>query len=333
MIYCDPSRFPRKEKREICSVALPRNALGVLRNAPASWTAAVLSFHYPQNRKPSTKAGAFLIICHPEPAKSLGQRPIGIYLERRSRKIRGAHASRVLVAASRRDELLAFVADLGVFLKKSAGSSLWRDAKASTRDACAPQNRALSALNALFFEILGRCPTAIKLSLEDLVTRARSQAPAWECSIPGGSSLLPGLQKHSAPERNGRLEPPRQGRSQAGAWERDREFLNLMPMGRCPRLVCGWAVGPERRQAMPGSCPTINAALWPPASLSMTAFGAQSSLVRSVCKLVGNGKEVPLLSQPDAPPSHKLGFLERRVRDGIERRYAKNPRISALPAV
>jgi len=45
----------------------------------------------------------------------------------------------------------------------------------------------------------------------------RSQAPAWECSIPGGSSLLPDLQKHGAPVRNGRLEPPRQGRSQAGA--------------------------------------------------------------------------------------------------------------------
>jgi len=54
---------------------------------------------------------------------------------------------------------------------------------------------------------LGRCPTAIKLSLEALVTRARSQAPAWE---------------------------------------RDREFLNLMAVGRCPRLAWGRAVGAER---------------------------------------------------------------------------------------
>jgi len=97
----------------------------------------------------------------------------------------------------------------------------------------------------LWIKDLGRCPTAIKLSLESLVTRARSQAPAWECSILGGSSLLPDLQKHSAPERNGRLEPPRQGRSQAGAWERDREFLNLMAVGRCPRLLCGRAFGAE----------------------------------------------------------------------------------------
>jgi len=93
-------------------------------------------------------------------------------------------------------------------------------------------------------------PTAIKLSLEALVTRApnqvdpicflqtvgvraewdaRSQAPAWECSIPGGSSLLPGLQKHSAPEKNGRLEPPRQGRSPAGAWERDGNRARALP--------------------------------------------------------------------------------------------------------
>jgi len=106
--------------------------------------------------------------------------------------------------------------------------------------------RAFSA-NALRSRDLGRCPTAIKLSLEALVTRARSQAPAWECSIPGGSSLLPDLQKHSAPERNGRLEPPRQARSQAGAWERDREFLNLMAVGRCPRLVWCRAVGAETR--------------------------------------------------------------------------------------
>jgi len=90
-----------------------------------------------------------------------------------------------------------------------------------------PEQSAFSVIP-LWIKDLGRCPTAIKLSLEALATRARSQAPAWECSIPGGSSLLPGLQKHSAPERNGRLEPPRQGRSQAGAWERDREPERLI---------------------------------------------------------------------------------------------------------
>jgi len=68
----------------------------------------------------------------------------------------------------------------------------------------------------------------INLRLEAPVTRARSQAPAWEWGIPGGSSLLLDHRKRSAPEGNGRLEPPRQGRSQAGAWKRDREFLNLM---------------------------------------------------------------------------------------------------------
>jgi len=33
-------------------------------------------------------------------------------------------------------------------------------------------------------------------------------------------------------------------------------------LGRCCRLVWGWAVGPEMRQAMPGSRPTITLALW-----------------------------------------------------------------------
>jgi len=143
-------------------------------------------FSVPTNPIPSMETKAALIICHPEltggqiaalivghepgiawrfsgptaqPHTRLGQRPIGIYLERRSRKIRGAHASRVLVAASRRDELLALFADLGIFLKKSAGSSLWRDAKASTRDACAPQNRALSARPPVRYMPMGRCPS------------------------------------------------------------------------------------------------------------------------------------------------------------------------------
>jgi len=64
------------------------------------------------------------------------------------------------------------------------------------------------------------------------------------------------------------------------AW--DASFAKVL--GRCPRLHCGWAVGPEVRQAIPeaipGSCPTINAALWPPASLRMTAFEAPLLLRR-----------------------------------------------------
>jgi len=104
-----------------------------------------------------------------------------------------------------------------------------------TRLACWSRRRICLASKAQLHTSLGQRPTAIKLSLESLVTRARSQAPAWECSILRGSSLLPDLQKHSAPEGNGRLEPPRQGRSQAGAWERDREFLNLMAVGQRPR--------------------------------------------------------------------------------------------------
>jgi len=99
-----------------------------------------------------------------------------------------------------------------------------------------------TAWGASFAKVLGRCPTAIKLSLEALVTRARSQAPAWECSIPGGSSLLPGLQKHGAPERNGRLEPPRQGRSQAGAWERASHWARTPSVGR-KQIGATWLVG------------------------------------------------------------------------------------------
>jgi len=109
---------------------------------------------------------------------------------------------------------------------------------------------------------LGQRPTAIKLRN----SRSRSQAPAWERPCLGGSSLpfLSGALCFWRPGR--RLEPPGILHSQAGAWERARvtrsSKLNLMAVGRCPRLLWGWAVGPEMRQAMPGSCPTITLALW-----------------------------------------------------------------------
>jgi len=164
-------------------------------------------FPLPTNRKPSTETGAAHIICHPGLAKSL---PVG--------DSRSAPTARPQCSLGQRPRPLSHN---GLGLKA-------RNRSRSTH--CARP----TAWDASFAKVLGRRPTAIKLSLEALVTRARSQAPAWECSISGGSSLLPDLQKHSAPERHGRLEPPRQGRSQAGAWERDREFLNLMAVGRCP---------------------------------------------------------------------------------------------------
>jgi len=47
---------------------------------------------------------------------------------------------------------------------------------------------------------------------------------------------------------------------------------------------------------MPGSCPTITLALWRGQLLRMTTFGAPVSLLRPICKLVGNGKQAPPLS-------------------------------------
>jgi len=99
--------------------------------------------------------------------------------------------------------------------------------------------------NLLDIRHLGRCPTAIKLRN----SRSRSQAPAWERPCFGGSSLpfLTGALCFWRPGR--RLEPPGILHSQAGAWERARvtrsSKLNLMAVGRCPRLVWGRAVGAD----------------------------------------------------------------------------------------
>jgi len=80
-------------------------------------------------------------------------------------------------------------------------------------------------------------------------------------------------------------------------------------LGRCPRLVWSRAVGPERRRATTGSCPKINAALWPPASLRVTTLGAPFSLLRPICKLVGNGKESPPLSNAIGLRNYPKCFL------------------------
>jgi len=63
-----------------------------------------------------------------------------------------------------------------------------------------------------------------------------------------------------------------------------------------------------------GSCPTINAALWPPASLRMTTLGAPFSLLRPICKLVGNGKESPPLSRRFGLTNYPKRFLRPSVR-------------------
>jgi len=180
---------------------------------------------------------------------------------------------------------------------------------------------------------LGQRPTAIKISLEALVTRARSRsrsqslignALVFESLIREPSTThrrtrsnegFPGTESFAGRSADPSFNAARIGDSQTMAfpiWRLGTSalFLNLMAvgqrprslghnglalkarfippeiwnalsalnalffeiLGRCPRLVWGWAVGPEMRQAMPGSCPTINAALWPPASLRMTAY-------------------------------------------------------------
>ena len=63
--------------------------------------------------------------------------------EARGWELRGAHASRVPVAAFRRDELpsASFCGIVNVFPAMCVhGSSRWRDAIAGTRDACAPRS-------------------------------------------------------------------------------------------------------------------------------------------------------------------------------------------------
>jgi len=138
--------------------------------------------------RPGSEIKAALIICHPELAKDLTPHQPALFHHSPFSKLTAPHneppvpiTCRLnLTSGSPREILRKLPMNLPVGDRRSAPT-----ARPNTS--------------------LGQRPTAIKLSLEALVTRARSQAPAWECSIPGGSRLLPGLQKHSAPERNGRL--------------------------------------------------------------------------------------------------------------------------------
>ena len=60
--------------------------------------------------------------------------------ETKRREVWGAHASRVLAKASRLRELPDALSSVSVHAQMNAGgSSFWRDAKTSTRDARAPQ--------------------------------------------------------------------------------------------------------------------------------------------------------------------------------------------------
>ena len=61
--------------------------------------------------------------------------------EMKRREVRGAHASRVLAKASRLRALPHAPARAKTHERmNAAGSSFWRDAKTSTRDACAPRS-------------------------------------------------------------------------------------------------------------------------------------------------------------------------------------------------
>jgi len=286
-------------------------------------------FLLPGNWGPSKEVGAALIFCHPELAKDLAERrgaschpsafskltasfdEPSVPTTRRLKRMSGP--PRDIPSTDSGQALRKLPMNLPVEDRRSAPTARPQCSLGQRPRSLSHNGLGLKARNksrsthcarptasaASFAEVLGRCPTAIKLKN----SRSRSQAPAWERPCLGGSSLpfLSGAPCFWRPGR--RLEPPGILHSQAGAWERARvtraSKLNLMAVGRCPRLHCGWAVGPERRQAIPGSCPTINVALWPPASLRMTAFGAASSLVGPVCKPVGNPKRG--LPQPKTP--------------------------------
>jgi len=84
----------------------------------------------------------------------------------------------------------------------------------------------------------------------------------------------------------------------------------------------------ERAWCNRGSCPTINAALWPPARLRMTTFGAPFSLLRPNCKLVSNGKSpVP----PVATHSHRSHFRSLAFSD-CSSHFGERPRANSSHA-
>jgi len=191
---------------------------------------------------------------------------------------------------------------------------------------------------------LTRLPSPSRFSL---VKRARSQAPAWErdCETitPGRPREilrklpmnLPVGERRSAPtarpqcslgqrprslSHNGLgLKARNRSRSthcaRPTAW--DASFAKVL--GRCPRLQCGWAVGPEMRQAiseaMPGSCPTINAALWPHASLRMTAKWVPFLLLRKSIRFTSSKQRASTPSAMLVSPADRIRLLLRRVKN------------------
>jgi len=192
---------------------------------------------------------------------------------------------------------------------------------------------------------LGQRPTAIKLRKSTLVPNLQI-GNAIVCESPiraalkEGSALRPA--KDSVPGNpsldrvrrwvvdGSRIRDSKTSAFPIRDWERERERacvskgprLNLMAVGRCPRLVRGWAVGPERRQAMSGSCPTITLALWRGQLLRMTAIGPPSSLGRLVFKVVGNGKRGLPHSKTLARSSKApIGFIARPHRKGFFLRF------------
>ena len=153
--------------------------------------------------------------------------------------LQGAQASRLLVSASRRNALwkasipkesCAVFQDL--LYKPCAGSSLRRDASASTRDGCAPRICPAFALRSLRFVFWKRFTrNALKINRKPgkysgaalqthrlLVTRLQpGNAVVFEAPA---SKLPPRKFRVLSASTLARLEPRSQVHSQAGAWER-----------------------------------------------------------------------------------------------------------------
>jgi len=232
-------------------------------NATASWSTAVIC----RFRKPDTEAGAALIIGHPELAKDLTPRqpalchpspfskltappdepsvPIPCGLKRTSGPPREI-LRRLRMTAFEAPFLLAY--PVGKLVGNGKRGLLLQDAVAIGE----PQ-RIFNALvpnlqigNASVCESLIRAVSVVGQALrvsERSFTRDELMRRLLRLSAKNGSRI---------------------GDSQTSAfpirdWERARAIgsscLNLTAVKRCSRLHCGWAVGPERRQAMLGGLP------------------------------------------------------------------------------
>jgi len=171
-----------------------------------------------------------------------------------------------------------------LFTTSVAGSSFRRDAETNTRDACAPRNSPSTPFCQTVprcVQTSGRCPTAIKLRKSALVPNLQI-GNAIVCESPiraalkEGSALRPA--KDSVPGnpsldrvRRWAVDGSRIGDSQTSAfpirdWEREREIgvpkLNLMAVGRCPRLALGRAFGAKQIRLVRAPDPRLDAS-WP----------------------------------------------------------------------